>query len=82
MLVFIGQNEAGGSVSSEGSSESEEDEVLGIPIELGRDEILEIFLRNVGFSLVVDVEKKFSAGEELVNSESSGFDGDGHKKLN
>jgi hypothetical protein len=31
---------------------------------------------------VVDVEKKFFAGEEFVYSESSGLDCDGHKKLN
>ena len=43
------------------------------------DEIPEVFLGDVGFAFVIDVKEEFLSGEEFVNSESSGFDGDSHK---
>lgn len=78
MLVVIGQGESSGSVASESSSESEEDDVLGLPVILGSDELSQIFLGNVGLALMVDIEKKLATGKQLVDSKPSGFDGDGH----
>jgi hypothetical protein len=56
-LVVISQTETWWSVASEGSSESVEDEVLGVPSVLGGDEGSEISSWDVGFTFVVDVEK-------------------------
>ena len=78
LLVIVAQTETSGSVTSEGSSESEEDKVLDVPLVFVGDEFLEILLGDVGFAFVVDVEEKFLSGEEFVDSESPGFDGDGH----
>jgi len=77
-LVIVTQAESSGSVTSESSSESEEDKVFNVPRVFVGDEFFEIFLGNVGFAVVVDVEEKFLSGKEFVNSESSGLDGDGH----
>ncbi len=56
-LVVISKTESSWSVASEGSSESVEDEVLGVPSVLGGDEGSEIGSGDVGFTFVVDVKK-------------------------
>lgn len=68
LLVVIGQGKSGGSVASECGSESEENDVLGLPVILGSDELSKIFLGNVGLALMVNVEKKLATGEQLVDS--------------
>ena len=45
---------------------------------LGSNELTQVLLGNVGLALVVDVEEQLLAGQQLVDSESAGFDGDGH----
>lgn len=77
-MVIVGECESGGPVTSEGSSETKENDVLGLPVVLGSDELTQVLLGNVGLALVVDVEEQLLAGQQLVHSQSAGFDGDGH----
>lgn len=82
LLVVVGQAEAGGAVSSEGSLEAEEDNVFELPVVLVGDEFLEVLLGDVGLSLVVDVQEQFLPGEHLVHPQPSGLDCDSHKNNN
>ena len=75
-MVVISEAESGRSVTTEGSSESEENQVLSVPSILGGDESLEVGLRNVWLSFMVDVQDQLFSGQQLVDSESSSFDGD------
>ena len=82
MLVVVGEREASGAVASEGSPETKEDDVLGLPVILGSDELPEILLRDVWLTLVVDVQQQLLAGQQLVDTQPAGFDGDGHNQIN
>ena len=75
LLVVIGKAESTGSVTTESSSESVKDEVLSIPSVLGGDESSEISSGNVWFSFMINVQKQLFSGQQLVDSEFSGFDG-------
>jgi hypothetical protein len=74
-LVVIGKAESTGSVTTESSSESVKDEVLGIPSVLGGDEGSEITSGDVGFSFMINIQEQLFSGQQLVDSEFSGFDG-------
>lgn len=78
-MVFIGEAEPRGPVPSEGSLEAEQHNVLGLPFVLVGNQFLKILLRHVGLSLVVHVKQQLPTGEQLVDSQSSGLDRDGHK---
>jgi hypothetical protein len=56
-LVVISQTESSGSVTTKSSSESEKDDVFGIPSVFGRDEGLEVGLRYVWFAFMINVEE-------------------------
>ena len=56
LLIVVGEGEAGGAVTSEGSPEAEEHYVLGLPVVLGSDKLPQVLLGNVGLALVVDVQ--------------------------
>ena len=75
LLVVISEAESSGSVTSESSSESVEDDILGIPSVFVGDENSEISLRDVWFSFMVNIQKQLFSGQQLVDSESSGLDG-------
>jgi hypothetical protein len=62
LLVVISQYEASGSVTSEGSSEAKEDNVLGLPVILGSNELSKILLGNVGLAFMIDIEKQLPTG--------------------
>ena len=62
LLVFVGVAEASCSVTSENGSESEENQVLGVPAILVSDEILKFFLGNGGFALMIDIKEEFLSG--------------------
>lgn len=78
LLIIVNQSESSRSVSTEGSSESVKDDIFGFVVVLSAEQLLEVFLGDVGFSFVIDIEDKFSSGEKLVNSNPSGFNGYGH----
>jgi len=59
LLVIVGQAESRRSVSSEGSFESEQNDVLGLPVVLVSDQLSQVLLRYVGLSLVVHVKEQF-----------------------
>jgi hypothetical protein len=80
LLAVVREDKSGGSIASEGSSESEENNVLGFPLVLRGDELSEIFLGDVGLSLMEDVEQQLFSSQEFVNSKSSGFDGNAHNQ--
>ena len=78
-MVFVEEGESGRSVSSEGGSEPIEDDIFGVTLKLLGEEFLEIVLGDVGFSFMKYVKKDLFPREDLVDSESSGSDSDGHK---
>ena len=66
-------------MSSKSSSESIENKIFGVTLKLLGEEFLEIVLGDVGFSFMKYVKKDLFPREDLVDSESSGSDSDGHK---
>lgn len=78
LLVVIGQTETDRSVTSEGSSESIEDDVLKIPFEFSGDKLLEICLRDISLALMEHFNNQLFSSEELIDSQFSGSNGDGH----
>jgi hypothetical protein len=60
--AVVAEAEAGGAVTSEGGFEAEEDDVLAVPSVFVGNQLAEIFLGDVGFAFVVDVEEEFLAG--------------------
>ena len=82
LLVVISEAESWWSVTTESGSESVEDKVLGIPSVLGGDEGSEISSGDVGFSFMVNIQEQLFSGQQLVDSELSGFNGNcWHKSL-
>lgn len=57
LLSFVSEAESAGSVSTESSLESEQDDVLDFPSKLLGDEFLELGLGYVGLAFVINVEK-------------------------
>ncbi len=82
LLVVVGKAESWWSVTTESGSESVEDEVFWVPSVLGGDEGSEISSGDVGFSFMVNIQEQLFSGQQLVDSELSGFDGNcWHKSL-
>lgn len=57
LLAVVAQAEPAGSVSTEGSLESEQHDVFGFPVVFVGDQIAKLLLRHVGLALVVHVQQ-------------------------
>jgi hypothetical protein len=57
LLVIISQNKSGWSVTTESGSESEKNEIFRIPSVFGWNQSLEISLRYVWFTFVINVQQ-------------------------
>ena len=78
LLVVIDKDEPCRSMTTEGGSESIENNVFGINSILFGNKFLEIILGDVGLSLVEDIEENFLPGQNLIYPEPSCSDGNGH----
>ena len=77
-MAVINEDESSRSVTTESSSESEENDILDVPFELGRQELLKFSSGDVGLSLVEDFQNDFFSGQQLVHAKLLGSNGDGH----